>query len=146
MSRQEVGGGGCRPAGPTGLWCCLLVVAEAAGGRRGWASSRKASHREHSRGSLSLSELKLINTHRAPKSLGRQQTEEPLPSGGGWCVLCEVSGWLHISDACGLREIESGEGPFQQEQRAQLPVHWPPPWTMPGLGDPSKGTSFPYHF
>lgn len=85
------------PAGPTGLWWCLLVLTEAAGGRQEWASSRNASHQEHSRDSLSLSELKLIYTHRAPKSLRRQQAEEPFVGGGGWGTLCEVSQCLHSS-------------------------------------------------
>lgn len=60
----------------------------------------------------------------------------------GACSLRFLGGFT-AADACGLGELGSGEGLSQQEQRAQLPVPWPLPWTLLELGDPSKGTAFP---
>lgn len=63
--------GPCRPDGP---WVVLPPGrAEAAG----VGEQQERCHPGHSHHPLSLSELKAIYTHRAPRSPRRQQTEEP---------------------------------------------------------------------
>lgn len=101
MSRQEVVP--CLQAGLLGLWRCSwywLKLQEAGE----WARGRSAGRQEQSRGSLSLSELKLIYTHRALKSLGKQQAEEPFLGGGGRSA--RVLGGF-TADICRLRKMET---------------------------------------
>lgn len=89
MSRQEEAAPWLPVVMPPGTVCGC-----AAGGRPGWVSSRSVHHQEHSRSSLSLSELQFIYTHRATEGGGRQGSHFWVGEAG---ALGEVSQWLHGS-------------------------------------------------
>lgn len=95
LRSEQAGGGGALAACGDASWYCLRLRC-AAGGRPGWVSSRSVHHQEHSRSSLSLSELQFIYTHRALKSRGggRQGSHFWVGEAG---ALGEVSQWLHGS-------------------------------------------------
>lgn len=127
----------CLQAGLLGLWRCSwywLKLQEAGE----WARGRSAGRQEQSRGSLSLSELKLIYTHRALKSLGKQQAEEPFWVGEG--ALREF--WVASQQTyAGLEKWRQTRGLGSRSSEPWLPILWTPAMGVLGL----EGLSRAHH-